>query len=158
MHVQTYNPVLTWANQQFDVKFLVSDSIFGAAQQRETHVAIMRYLEGRQLIPLCSCTSAISMWLISCPRLCKCFGKSPALTDIQMLAITANVHKLQQGVCVCRIGPMAFCSNGKPGWLLQICGPCAGSHACKLVHLLCHTSGDVSPVVAGVLVRGLDLA
>lgn len=46
MPMQTYNPVLAWANQHFDVKFAVSNSIFGAIQQPETHQAVKQYLEG----------------------------------------------------------------------------------------------------------------
>lgn len=48
---QIYNPVLAWANQQFDVKFNVSNSIFGAAQQPETHQAVRHYLQGAHQNP-----------------------------------------------------------------------------------------------------------
>lgn len=43
---QMYNPVLTWANQHFDVRFVVSNSIFGASQHSDTHQAVRRFLEG----------------------------------------------------------------------------------------------------------------
>ncbi len=47
--LQVYNPVLAWANQQFDVKFAVSNSIFGAHQDADTHQAVRQFLQGKQL-------------------------------------------------------------------------------------------------------------
>ncbi len=44
--LQMYNPVLAWANQHFDVKFAVSNSIFGARQNPETHQAVNTFLQG----------------------------------------------------------------------------------------------------------------
>lgn len=44
--LQMYNPVLAWANQQFDVKFAVSNSIFGAHQNADTHQAVRQFLQG----------------------------------------------------------------------------------------------------------------
>ena len=47
MLLQIYNPVLAWANQQFDVKFAVSNSIFGAHQNADTHQAVRQFLQGK---------------------------------------------------------------------------------------------------------------
>ena len=63
--MQMYNPVLAWANQQFGVKFVVSNSIFGAAQQPETHEAVRHFLQGKQLRPLCLYMSAVLPWILS---------------------------------------------------------------------------------------------
>ena len=45
--MQLYNPILAWANQHFDVKFTVNDSIFGAHQSAETHQVVKDFLQGR---------------------------------------------------------------------------------------------------------------
>jgi chaperone required for assembly of F1-ATPase len=58
--LQVYNPVLVWANQQFDVKFAVSNSIFGAHQNADTHQAVRQFLQGKQLkISLTNTTKAL---------------------------------------------------------------------------------------------------
>ena len=93
--VQMYNPVLAWANQQFTVKFVVSNSIFGAAQQPETHEAVRHFLQGRQLRPACSRISAIPPWQLSYPRLGHAFcsdtrtgaGKSGFVLNLQQAGV-----------------------------------------------------------------------
>lgn len=73
-----YNPVLAWANQQFDVKFVVSHSIFGAPQQPETHEAVRQFLQGMQL-GHASCAALAKFQP-------KALGTHPALTAAQVLA------------------------------------------------------------------------
>ena len=78
--MQMYNPVLAWANQRFDVKFVVDNSIFGAAQQPETHQAVRHFLQGMQLRTPRSLMLAVRRCLMSYLRLCKYLGISLALT------------------------------------------------------------------------------
>ena len=68
MPVQMYNPVLAWANQHFDVKFAVSNSIFGAVQQPETHQAVKHYLEGSSA----STSSSLLIWQIHLKSVATC--------------------------------------------------------------------------------------
>ena len=44
--LQTYDPVLAWANRHFGVKFAPNNSIFGADQHPDIHAAVAQYLNG----------------------------------------------------------------------------------------------------------------
>lgn len=50
--LQVYDPVLSWANQHFGVKFAHNNSIFGANQEPKTHAAVATYLSGESALAI----------------------------------------------------------------------------------------------------------
>ena len=51
--VQTYDPVLSWAQSAIGTTFTVSDSIFGTTQADNTIQAVQNFLEGERGLQHC---------------------------------------------------------------------------------------------------------
>ncbi|DBB10100.1 TPA: hypothetical protein ACH3X3_001684 [Trebouxia sp. C0006] len=89
---KVYNPVLVWANQQFDVKFAVSNSIFGAHQNADTHQAVRQFLQGLDDWHLAAMESLAS----SCRSVVLALAVMHGQLDVQAAITAARLEETYQ--------------------------------------------------------------
>lgn len=92
LQAKMYNPVLTWANQHFDVRFVVSNSIFGASQHSDTHQAVRRFLEGLDHWHLATMESLAS----SCRSVTLALAIMHGQLDVQAAITAARLEETYQ--------------------------------------------------------------